>query len=304
MIPNNLPAREILEREEIFTISRRRAEKQDIRPLRIALLNIMPTKIVTETQLIRLLSNTPLQVELTLLTTSTHQSKNTPPEHLDAFYKKFDAVSHEKFDGLVVTGAPVETLSFEQVDYWPELCAIMNWSRTNVYSTIYICWGALAGLYYHFGIEKHLLDRKMFGVFRHNVLVPEHPLLRGFDEEYRAPHSRHTGVLREDIDRCPELELLTYSPEAGVNVVGCIDRRSFFVTGHGEYDADTLAGEYFRDLDRGLPIELPKNYFPDDDPSRRPQNVWRGHAHLLFSNWLNYFVYQATPFDITKIDGE
>ena len=300
-IPDGLPAAEILSRENIFVMPSFRAESQDIRALRIAILNIMPTKIVTETQLVRLLSNTALQLEVVLLQTASHKSKNTSAEHLEAFYKSFGQVRHEKFDGLIVTGAPVETLEFEQVDYWSELCEIMAWSRTNIYSALYICWGAQAALYYHYGIKKYPLEKKMFGVFPHEVTNCGHPLVRGFDDIFYAPHSRHTEIRRGHIERVPELELLAYSQEAGVYLVASKNRREFFVTGHSEYDHDTLASEYFRDKGKGLKIDVPVNYFPGVDDARPPKNIWRGHAHLLFSNWLNYFVYQETPYDINKI---
>lgn len=301
-IPTGLPAGDILQSENIFVMDETRASKQDIRPLRLAILNLMPTKITTETQIIRLLSNTPLQIELTLLKTATHQSANTSVEHMEAFYRTFDDVRDEKFDGLIITGAPVENLDFTEVDYWDELCEILAWSKTNVFSTLHICWAAQAGLWYHYGIPKYELKEKMFGVFSHVPLQPAHPLLRGFDEVFQAPHSRHTEIKREDILRCPKIEILSESVEAGVYIVASRKRRLFFVTGHSEYDAGTLAAEYFRDKNKGLPIALPKHYFPADDPTLPPRNTWRGHAHLLFSNWLNYFVYQATPFDLKNIE--
>ena len=301
-IPSGLPAREILQRENIFIMDEMRAIKQDIRPLRLAVLNLMPTKIVTETQIIRLLSNTPLQIELTLLKTATHVSQNTSEEHMQAFYRTFAEVKHEKFDGLIITGAPVENLDFDEVDYWDELCEIMDWSKKNVYSTLHICWAAQAGLWHHYGIPKYSLPAKMFGVFEHRTLQPNHPLMRGFDESFRAPHSRHTEIRREDIEMCGKVEILAESDEAGVYIVASKKRRLFYVTGHSEYDAGTLAAEYFRDVDKGLDIAVPKHYFPEDDPTQEPKNVWRGHAHLLFSNWLNYFVYQSTPYDINKIE--
>jgi len=301
-IPNGLPAGDILHSENIFVMDEMRASKQDIRPLKLAILNLMPTKITTETQIIRLLSNTPLQIELTLLKTATHQSANTSVEHMEAFYRTFDDVRDEQFDGLIITGAPVENLDFTQVDYWDELCEIMAWSKTNVFSTLHICWAAQAGLWYHYGIPKHELKEKMFGVFSHVPLQPSHPLLRGFDEVFQAPHSRHTEVRREEILQCPKVEILSESVEAGVYIVASRKRRLFFVTGHSEYDAGTLAAEYFRDKNKGLPIALPRHYFPADDPTLPPRNTWRGHAHLLFSNWLNYFVYQATPYDMKKME--
>lgn len=300
-IPAGLPARDILENEYIFVMDEQRAVKQDIRPLKIAILNLMPTKIVTETQLIRLLSNTPLQIELTLLQTASHRPTNTSAEHMETFYKNFDDVREARFDGLVITGAPVENLSFEDVDYWDELCAIMEWSRHNVYSTLHICWAAQAGLYYHHKIEKHPLPEKMFGIFRHRSTDLRHPLLRGFDEEFVAPHSRHTEVKLEDVYACKALDVLAVSDDAGLYIAATHDCRRVYVTGHSEYDADTLAREYFRDVDRGLPIALPKNYFPNNDPTQEPKNVWRSHANLLFSNWLNYSVYQRTPFDLSEL---
>lgn len=301
-IPAGLPAGDILQAENIFVMDENRAMQQDIRPLKLAILNLMPTKITTETQIIRLLSNTPLQIELTLLKTATHQSTNTSAEHMEAFYRTFDDVRDEKFDGLIITGAPVENLDFTEVDYWDELCEIMAWSKTNVFSTLHICWAAQAGLWYHYGIPKHELKEKMFGVFSHVPLQPAHPLLRGFDEVFQAPHSRHTEVRREDILRCPKVEILSESVEAGVYIVASKKRRLFFVTGHSEYDAGTLAAEYFRDKNKGLPIAIPKHYFPADDPTLPPRNTWRSHAHLLFSNWLNYFVYQATPYDLQNME--
>ena len=301
-IPDRLPAGAVLTKENIFVMFDFLAERQDIRPLRIAILNIMPTKIVTETQLIRLLSNTALQVEVVLLQTATYQSKNTSAEHLTSFYKSFDQIKDEKFDGLIITGAPVENMPFEEVDYWEELCEIMEWSRKNVYSTLHICWGAQAGLYFHYGIKKYPLENKMFGVFAHEVNIPDHELVRGFDEIFYAPHSRHTEIRKKDIDLMPDLEILASSPEAGVHIVASKKMRQFYITGHSEYDRDTLALEYFRDKDKGLDIAVPVNYFPGDNSSLTPKNIWRGHAHLLFSNWLNYFVYQDTPYDIDEIN--
>lgn len=300
-IPDSLPAAQVLESENIFVMAEERASHQDIRPLKIGILNLMPTKIATETQLLRLLSNTPLQVEIELIQTATHTSKNTAAEHLLKFYKTFDEIRDERFDGLIITGAPVEQLPFEQVDYWPELCAFMEWSKKHVYSTLHICWGAQAALYYHYGIPKYPLPQKMFGVFEHQTLRPKHPLVRGFDELFFAPHSRHTAVRQEDIAACPQLKLLAASEEAGAYLIASESGRQFFVTGHSEYDRDTLAGEYFRDLKKNLPIEVPRHYFRDDDPSREILYRWRGHASLLFSNWLNYFVYQATPFDLSAL---
>lgn len=301
-VPAGLPAVEILENENIFVMDENRALHQDIRPLKIAILNLMPTKIVTETQLIRLLSNTPLQVELTLLYPSTaHKPKHTSEEHMELFYTSCDEVRKERFDGLIITGAPVENLDFSEVKYWDELCKIMEWSKTHVYSTLHICWAAQAALYYHYGIPKHSLDKKMFGIFPHTLNVPEHPLFRGFDEVFNAPHSRHTDIDTELVRREPRLEVLSESEKAGLFMVGDKDMRRFFITGHLEYDYDTLSKEYFRDVNKGLEIDVPYNYFPNNDPSKRPLNTWRSHAHLLFSNWLNYCVYQMTPYDINEI---
>ena len=300
-IPNDLPARAVLQQENIFVMDQNRAITQDIRPLEIVLLNLMPTKIVTETQLSRLLGNTPLQVHLELMHTSTHKSKNVSEEHLLSFYKTFDELKDRKFDGMVITGAPVENMPFENVDYWPELCRIMEWSKTNVHSTFHICWGAQAGLYYHYGIQKHPLPEKLFGVFPHQADYKHSILLRGFDDTFYVPHSRHTTVLREDIEAVPGLRILASSPQAGVYAVANKEGRQIFVTGHSEYDADTLNREYVRDKNLGLPIHVPYNYFPNDDDSKEPVVTWRGHANLLFSNWLNYFVYQTTPYDIMSI---
>ena len=300
-IPNDLPAADVLQQENIFVMNQNRAGSQDIRPLEIVLLNLMPTKVVTETQLSRLLGNTPLQVNLSLMHTTSHQSKNTPQDHLLSFYKDFDELKHRKFDGMVITGAPVEQLPFEEVDYWQELCQIMEWSKTNVHSTLHICWGAQAGLYYHYGIPKYDLDKKLFGVFPHHADYKRSILLRGFDDTFYAPHSRHTTVLRADIEKCPELRILASSQEAGVYAVMTKHGKQIFVMGHGEYDPDTLDREYRRDKALGLPISVPAHYYPDDDDTREPLVTWRGHANLLFSNWLNYFVYQQTPFNIDNI---
>lgn len=300
-IPNSLPAVYTLECENIFTIMEDRASMQDIRPLRIVILNLMPKKTETETQLLRVLSNTPLQVDIELMQMSTHISKNTPVEHLLKFYKSFDDLKHQRFDGMIVTGAPVEHMEFEDVDYWPELVKIMDWAKTNVYSTFFICWGAQAGLYHYYNINKYPLDKKCFGVFDHRNLNPNHPIMRGFDEIFKAPHSRHTQVKKEDILANDKLILLSDSKEAGVYIVASTDNRQFFITGHSEYDRTTLADEYFRDINSGLDIDLPKHYFPNDNPSNIPSHIWRGHSHLLFSNWLNYFVYQATPYDLSEL---
>ena len=300
-IPNDLPAADVLQQENIFVMNQNRAGSQDIRPLEIVLLNLMPTKVVTETQLSRLLGNTPLQVNLSLMHTTSHRSKNTPQDHLLSFYKDFSDLKHRKFDGMVITGAPVEQLPFEEEDYWQELCQIMQWSKTNVHSTLHICWGAQAGLYYHYGIPKHDLDKKLFGVFPHQADYKRAILLRGFDDTFYAPHSRHTTVLREDIEKCPELRILASSREAGVYAVMTKHGKQIFVMGHGEYDPDTLDREYRRDKALGLPIAVPANYYPNDDDTREPLVTWRGHANLLFSNWLNYFVYQTTPYDIMTV---
>jgi homoserine O-succinyltransferase/O-acetyltransferase len=300
-IPDSLPAKEVLERENIFVMGEHRALTQDIRPLRIAILNLMPTKIETETQFLRLLSNSPLQVDITLLRMNSHVSKNTHPNHLVAHYQSFSQIQDEKFDGLIVTGAPVEHLPFEQVDYWPELQEILDWKMSNVYSTIHICWGAQAGLFHQFGIPKYPLQEKMFGVFPHRLRVNHEKLLRGFDDEFFAPHSRHTEIRHQDIQAVPQLEILAESDIAGIYIVATRDRRQFYITGHSEYNPLTLKYEYLRDLNKGLPIHVPLNYFPDDDPDRKPLVRWRGHASMLFSNWLNYYVYQITPYDIRMI---
>ena len=303
-IPNDLPAAEVLQKENIFVMKQTRAETQQIRPLEIVLLNLMPTKIVTETQLSRVLGNTPLQVHLELMMLSTHKAKNTPEEHLLAFYKTFDELKDRKFDGMVITGAPVENMPFEQVNYWKELTEIMEWSKDHVHSTFHICWGAQAGLYYHYGIQKYPLEEKMFGVFKHKADYKHAILLRGFDDEFWAPHSRHTTIKREDIEDVPGLKILASSEEAGVYIVMNKEGRQIFVTGHSEYDPDTLEREYLRDKYQGLPIQVPKNYYPDDDDSKAPIVRWRSHGNLLYSNWLNYFVYQTTPYDIMTVGNE
>ena len=300
-IPNLLPATQVLLNENIFVMTESRAIKQDIRPLKILMLNLMPKKIETETQIARLIGNTPLQVELELLQTATHKSKHTSAEHMLAFYKTFDEVRHRKYDGLIITGAPVEQMEFEEVEYWEELCTIMEWSKTHVTSTFHICWGAQAGLYYHYGIKKYPLEKKLFGVFEHKVDHKHSILFRGFDDTFVVPHSRHTTCLREDIEAEPALKILSSSPEAGVFVASTDQGRQIFVTGHSEYDADTLKNEYFRDKNAGLPIECPKNYFPGDDDTKDPIVRWRSCANLLYSNWLNYFVYQSTPYDLEEI---
>ena len=300
-IPNQLPATQTLAEENIFVMTDARAVSQDIRPLQILLLNLMPTKIDTETQLSRLLGNTPLQVEMTLMHTSSHKSKNTSQEHLLAFYTTFDQVKDRYFDGLVITGAPVELLEFEEVEYWDELCEIMEWSTTHVHSTFHICWGAQAGLYYHFGVKKKALDKKMFGVFPHVADYKRSMLFRGFDDVFMVPHSRHTTIDREDLEKIPGLKILASSPEAGVFALSTKKGRQIFITGHPEYDAETLGREYWRDVNAGKPIEIPKNYYPDNDPQKNPVSTWRSSANLLYCNWLNYFVYQTTPFDLQKI---
>lgn len=301
-IPKSLPAYEVLTDENIFVMDEERATSQEIRPLKLAVLNLMPTKITTETQIIRLLSNTPLQLDLTLLSMESHRSVNTSEEHMSTFYRNFSDIRDQRFDGLIITGAPVENLEYSEVDYWSELCDIMEWSKKNVYSTFHICWAAMAGLYYHYGIEKYKLPKKKSGVFEHRTLMPSHPLLRGFDEEFSAPHSRHTEVRTEDIEKTGKLDILAVSEEAGVYIAASKRRRLFYVMGHSEYDAETLALEYQRDYERGLSPDIPLHYFPNDDPTLVPKNTWRAHAHLLFSNWLNYFVYQNTPYDLAKIE--
>ena len=300
-IPNDLPAVKTLNDENIFVMTEKRAITQDIRPLKILLLNLMPKKIETETQLSRLLGNTPLQVELTLINTKSHKSKNTSAEHLLAFYKTFDDVKSENFDGMIITGAPVEHMPFEEVEYWEELCEIMECTKTHVHSTFHICWGAQAGLYYHFGINKIPLDKKLFGVFEHKKDYEKSMLLRGFDDVFMVPHSRHTTVSYDDVKKCKGLKILSTSKEAGVYAVSTKNGKQIFITGHSEYDPLTLHSEYIRDLNEGKPIEIPKNYYPDDNPEKYPKVTWRGHSNLLYSNWLNYFVYQTTPYDITEI---
>ncbi len=298
-IPDQLPAKEILQSENIFVMDETRAYHQDIRPLNIVILNLMPTKITTETQLMRLIGNTPLQVECVLLHPKTHRSKNTPVEHLETFYKTFDDINNRRFDGMIITGAPVEHLEFDEVDYWEELKQIMAWSVDHVTSTFHICWAAQAGLYYHYNIPKYKLDKKIFGVYAHTVSKPNVKLLRGFDDIFYVPQSRHTEVRREDIERVPELEILSESEEAGVYIVASKDGRQIFVTGHSEYDPETLRLEYERDLKKGMDIDMPVNYFPDNNPELPPKSIWRAHANLLFSNWLNYYVYQETPYEWT-----
>lgn len=300
-LPDRLPAIELLKKENIFVIDNTRAEGQDIRPLRIVILNLMPLKITTETDLVRLLSNTPLQIEISFMKLRSHTPRNTPIEHMKAFYKDFELMREERFDGMIITGAPVEQMPFEEVSYWPEVAEIFDWARTHVTSTLYICWAAQAGLYRHYGIPKHELPAKMFGIFEHHVNNPLLPIFRGFDDVFYVPHSRHTEIRREDIEKCSELDIVAESDEAGVYMVMARNGREIFVTGHSEYSPYTLDAEYRRDLDKGLPIEMPKNYYRNNDPSLPPLVRWRAHANLLFSNWLNYYVYQETPYDINQI---
>ena len=300
-IPNLLPATQVLLNENIFVMTETRAMTQDIRPLKILMLNLMPQKIVTETQIARLIGNTPLQVELELLQTATHKSRHTSEDHMLAFYKTFDEVEHKKYDGMIITGAPVEQMEFEEVEYWDELCRIMEWTKTHVTSTFHICWGAQAGLYYHYGVKKRPLDQKLFGVFEHSLDHKLSMLFRGFDDTFVVPHSRHTTCDRKDIEAVPQLKILASSEEAGVFVCATKRGRQIFVTGHSEYDGDTLKKEYLRDKAAGLPISVPKNYFPDDDDTKEPIVRWRSCANLLYSNWLNYFVYQSTPYNIEDI---
>ena len=304
MIPNSLPAAATLAEENIFVMNETRAVTQDIRPLQILVLNLMPTKIATETQLSRLLGNTPLQVELELIHTDSHESKNTSREHLLKFYQTFEDVKDRWFDGLIITGAPVEQMPFEEVDYWPELCQIMDWSTTHVHSTLHICWGAQAGLYHHYGIQKYDLPAKASGVFEHYLVKPQSPLVRGFDDRFYAVHSRNTDVRREDVEAEPQLEVVAVSDEVGLYIVKSTDSRRFFVFGHPEYDTDTLRLEYERDVKRGLNPQVPAHYFPNDDPTAEPRNVWRSQAQLLYTNWLNYYVYQTTPYDLARAGEE
>lgn len=301
-IPDGLPANEILNRENIFAMNEGRASHQDIRPLSIVILNLMPNKIVTETQILRLLSNSPLQVDITLLYPETHNFKNTNEEYLLKFYDTFDHIKDRKFDGMIITGAPIEQMDFEEVDFWPELVKIMDWSQHNVYSTLYICWGAQAGLYHHFGVPKYPLPAKMFGVFPHTLNHKNVSILRGFDDIFYVPHSRHTEVRREDIEKVAELDILSESKESGVYLIGTKGGRQIFVTGHSEYDPLTLKAEYDRDVASGLPINIPQNYFPEDDPKQPPIVRWRSHSNLIFANWLNYYVYQETPYNVNEID--
>ena len=303
-IPNSLPARATLEGENIFVMTEYRAIHQDIRPLKLLILNLMPTKIATETQLLRKFSNTPLQIQVELLQTVSHSAQNVDRSHLESFYTSFDQIKNKFYDGLVITGAPVENMDFEAVDYWAELCQIMDWSKTHVHSTLHICWGAQAGLYYHYGIPKYVLPQKVFFFFYHQVLKPSSPLFRGFDDRFYAPHSRHTEVLEEDIRKIPSLEVLAVSEEVGVFAVKTENSRQFFLLGHLEYDRDTLAQEYQRDVDRGLTIQVPRHYFPGDDPTKPPVVRWRSAGQLIYTNWLNYYVYQTTPYDLSALDRE
>ena len=302
IIPKTLPAYGVLGSENVFVMHKRRARTQHIRPLRIVALNLMPTNIATETQLARLLANSPLQVQLTLLHTASHAASHVPGEHMEAFYKTFDEIRGERFDGMIITGAPVEQMPFEEVDYWPELCQIMDFTRTNVYSTLHVCWGAQAALYHHFGIQKRPLPEKMFGIFPHRVTRPSNPLVRGFDEEFWAPHSRHTGIDEEQVKACKDLRVLAESDEAGIYLMSTDSGRQIFVTGHPEYERLTLDAEYRRDVAKGLPIAPPRHYYPGDDPSKEPVYRWRAHAFLLYTNWLNYYVYQNTPYDLGELD--
>jgi homoserine O-succinyltransferase len=297
-VPDSLPAKEILNNENIFVMDDSTAYKQDIRPLQIVILNLMPTKETTETQLLRLIGNTPLQVDVVLLHPKSHTSKNTSAEHLETFYHTFEDIRHRRFDGMIVTGAPVEQMDFEEVNYWEELQQIFEWSKTHVTSTMHICWASQAGLYYHFGVPKYALEEKCFGVFPHEISKPNVGLLRGFDEQFFVPQSRHTEVRHEDIANIPQLDILSESEEAGVYLVATKDGRQIFVTGHSEYDPLTLKWEYDRDVAKGLDVAIPRNYYPNDDPTRIPKSLWRAHANLLFSNWLNYYVYQETPYDL------
>lgn len=300
-IPDALPATEILEGENIFVMTEFRALHQDIRPLRVLILNLMPTKIATETQLMRKLSNTPLQIQVDLLRTKSHEATHVSAGHLETFYRTFEDIENEHYDGLIITGAPVELMEFEEVDYWEELCRIMDWSSTHVHSTLHICWGAQAGLYYHYGIQKYRLPKKASGVFEHRLLKPKSPLVRGFDDRFYAVHSRNTDVRIEDVEAVDDLEIVAVSDEVGLYIVKSVDSRRFFVFGHPEYDTDTLKLEYERDVKRGINPEIPVNYFPDDDPTRAPLNIWRSQAQLFYTNWLNYYVYQTTPYDLEKV---
>jgi homoserine O-succinyltransferase len=301
-LPDRLPAIDILKRENIFVMDNSRAHSQDIRPLRIVILNLMPLKITTETDLIRLLSNTPLQLDINFMKLKSHTPKNTPIEHMMMFYRDFESMRHEKFDGMIITGAPVETMDYEQVTYWDEIVDIFNWARTHVTSTLYICWAAQAGLYHYYGVPKYPLDKKMFGIFEQHTLQPQMPIFRGFDDTFMMPHSRHTEIHKEDILARPELQLIAESEDSGVSIVMARGGREFFITGHLEYSPNTLDNEYKRDFGVRSDVELPRNYYRNDDPSLPPMVTWRAHANLFYSNWINYYVYQETPFDINKIE--
>ncbi|WP_027399302.1 homoserine O-acetyltransferase MetA [Anaerovorax odorimutans] len=301
LVPKGLPAYKTLKEENVFVMYEHKAHKQDIRPIRIAIVNLMPTKEITETQLIRMLANTPLQVDLQLLTMGSHESKNTDKNHLDNFYKTFEEIKMHRYDGMIITGAPVESLPFEEVDYWKELSEIMEYTKENVFSTLHICWGAQAGLYYHYGINKYIMDKKLFGVYKHKLKSQKSELTRGFDEEFYAPHSRHAQVLKEDILKIPELKILAESDIAGPHIISTKDKRRIFVQGHAEYDRETLKLEYERDINKGLNIDVPLNYFKDDDPNKKIIMRWSGHGNLFFANWLNY-VYQETPYDLSKLE--
>lgn len=301
IVPDKLPAAGTLKEENIFTMARARASKQNIRPLKIVIVNLMPTKIATETQLARVLANSPLQVEMTLVKMDSHESKNISQEHMEVFYKTVEEIKEEYFDGMILTGAPVEQMPFENVDYWKELCELLEFAKTHVYSNMFICWGAQAALYYYYGIQKRILDSKVFGVYEHRVIRPHNPLVRGFDELFFAPHSRHTEIRREDIENCKSLRILADSSEVGPHIVSTENGRQIFVLGHQEYDKATLAHEYFRDVNKGLDIDVPANYFRNDDPEEEILFRWRSHANLLFSNWLNYYVYQAVPYDLNDL---
>lgn len=300
-VPSTLPAVEALKNENIFVIDEKRASNQDIRPLKIAILNLMPLKIMTETDLLRLLSNTPLQIELDLIDTASHECKNTPREHIEEFYKTFDDVKNQNYDGLIITGAPVEKLEFCEVEYWDELTHIFDWAKSHVTSTLYICWAAFAGLYYHYGVPKHMIEKKISGVFKHRVLDKNNPIFRGFDDEFYVPHSRFTKLHKQDIDKVPQLSIIAESDESGIYMVMARGGREFYITGHSEYSPNTLDYEYHRDLEKGKNPSVPVNYYPDNDPSKAPIVRWKAHANLLYSNWLNYFVYQETPYDINTI---
>lgn len=299
-VPNDLPARRILDRENIFIMQQSRADSQDIRPLRILILNLMPKKIETEIQLLRLLGNSPIQIEVELMQTASYTSKNTSQEHLLKFYKVFDDIRTQKFDGMLITGAPIEQMPFERVDYWQELCGILEWARTNVFCSYFICWGAQAALYYYYGVPKYPLAEKLFGVYEHNIRTADHYLFQGFDDAFYAPHSRHTEVRADDIEKCPDLQILSDSEQAGIYIISDRENRQFFVTGHSEYDRDTLAWEYQRDMTANLHIKPPANYYPNDNIAAPPRFIWKAHANLLYGNWLNYFVYQRTPFNFVK----